>query len=236
MVWSYAFGAVSGLGMLIFFCFCYTEDTMAASEAYGYAYIGVNLTAIGSVAGAKGLTTIVIVLTFLSTNNFLTASSRQLMAFARDGGVPFGRWIARIPPALDYPLNSVVVVALFAILLNLITLGSAVAFQAIVSLTLIAFIGTYELSLYVLIWSRFAGNLPSARWSLGRWGLPINIFAALYGLLALVFIAAPASPGYDLSTFNWAPVIFVGLTILAIAFYAVGGRRSFEGPALSPVV
>lgn len=77
--------------MLILFCFCYTEEAIVLSESYGYAFIGVNLAATGSSAGAKGLTSIVIVLTFLSTNNFVTASSRQLMAFARDGGVPFGR-------------------------------------------------------------------------------------------------------------------------------------------------
>ncbi|KAF2173457.1 hypothetical protein M409DRAFT_48433 [Zasmidium cellare ATCC 36951] len=235
MLWSYVFGATSGLGMLILFCYCYTEEAAITSETYGYAFIGVNLVVTGSISGAKGLTSIVIILTLLSINNFVAASSRQLMAFARDGGVPFGRWVSRIPPGLKYPINAVFVVAIFSALLNLITLGSTVAFQAIVSLTIIAFIGTYELAIYVLLWRRLNGSLPPARWSLGRLGLPINIFAALYGLLILAFIAVPPTPEFDAATFNWASVIFVGLMLLAVLFYLVGGRKSFEGPALKPL-
>ncbi|KAK4497785.1 hypothetical protein PRZ48_010438 [Zasmidium cellare] len=235
MLWSYLFGATSGLGMLILFCFCYTEEAAAAGESYGYAFIGVNLAVTGSSSGARALSSIVIILTFLSTNNFMTASSRQLMAFARDGGVPFSRWVSTIPLSLGYPINAVFVVALFSALLNLITLGSTLAFQAIVSLTLIAFIGTYELAICVLVWRRFTGYLPPARWSLGGFGLPINIFAALYGLLALAFVAVPTTPDVDAATFNWASVIFCGLMLLAVIFYLVGGRKSFEGPALKPL-
>ena len=233
MVASFLFSAITGLGMLILFCFCFTEEAMAATEIYGYAFIGVNVVATRSPAGAKGMTSIVIILTLLSTNNFLAASSRQLMAFARDGGVPFGAWVAQVPPGLKYPLNAVLVVAVFSALLALITLGSTVAFQAIVSLVLMAFIATYELSICVLIWRRLSGlPLPPARWSLERLGLPVNIFAALYGLFALAFIVIPASPTYDAATFNWAPVIFVGLMTLALLFYLVGGKDAFEGPAV----
>lgn len=209
VVRSYAFGAVSGLGMLILFCFCYTEDAMIASERYGYAYIGVNLIATGSVAGARGLTSVVIILTFLGTKNFMTASSRQLMAFARDGGVPFGRWIAHIPVDLDYPPKAVIVVALFALLLNLVPLGSAVAFQAIVSLTLMAFIGTYELSMCVLIWRRFAGNVG--------------------------FYRRCQCPTVRSCDFQLGIGHLCGLMLMAIMFYAVGGRRFFGGSALKHV-
>lgn len=73
------------------------------------------------------------------------------------------------------------VVGVFSILLSLITLGSTVAFQAVVSLTLIAFLGNYELSICVLIWRRLVRQpLPPARWTLGKLGLPINLFAAVY--------------------------------------------------------
>ncbi|KAF7190827.1 putative amino-acid permease PB24D3.02c [Pseudocercospora fuligena] len=233
MLLSYIFSAVTGFAMLVLFCFCYTEDAVAATELYGYAFIGVNLVATGSIAGAKGMTSIVLVLTILSVNNFVAASSRQLMAFARDGGVPFGKWVARISPGAKYPRNAVLVVGAFSIILSLITLGSAVAFQAVVSLTLIAFLGNYELSTCVLIWRRLSGlPLPPARWSLGRFGLPINLFAAAYGLFALVFVAVPATPEYNPTTFNWAPVVFVGLVVLAVLYYAFDGRKSFDVPLL----
>ena len=39
-----------------------------------------------------------------------------------------------------------------------------------------ALAATYEISLLALIWRRLYGKrLPPAPWSLGRWGLPINV-------------------------------------------------------------
>jgi len=93
IVGSYLIGCASGLVMLITFCFCFTPD--ALESATGFAFIAVYQTTTGSTQGALALTAILIILTFFSATNFMASASRQTYAFARDGGLPFSRSIAK---------------------------------------------------------------------------------------------------------------------------------------------
>jgi choline transport protein len=62
----------------------------------------------------------------------------------------------------------------------LINLGSTFAFNIIVSLTLLAPPSTYMISIGCVLRKRLLREeLPPARWSLGRFGIPINAFAFL---------------------------------------------------------
>ena len=120
---------------------------------------------------------------------------------------------------------------LFVILLSLITLGSYVAFNAIISLQLISLFATYEVAIGTLIYRRLYGPpLPEHRWSLGHWGMGINTFSFVYGLFALAFIVLPGSPGFKADEFNWGPVMFVGVMAFALLYFFLGGRRSYAGP------
>lgn len=131
----------------------------------------------------------------------------------------------------NVPVIAVVICFFFVILLSLITLGSYVAFNAIISLQLISLFATYEVAIGTLIYRRLYGPpLPEHRWSLGRWGLSINIFSFVYGLFAMAFIVLPGSPGFDADTFNWGPVMFSGVMILALLYFFLGGRKSYAGP------
>ena len=119
------------------------------------------------------------------------------------------------------------------ILLSLIDLGSYVAFSAMVSLQLIALFATYEVAIGTLIYRRLYGPpLPARRWSLGRAGLAINVFAFTYGLFALAFIVLPSTPSVTGGTMNWAPVIFVGVMAIALAYFFAGGRKMYVGPVV----
>ncbi len=53
-------------------------------------------TATGSNGATLALTAILIILTFFSATNFVASASRQLYAFARDGGLPFSAQIAKV--------------------------------------------------------------------------------------------------------------------------------------------
>lgn len=130
----------------------------------------------------------------------------------------------------NVPVIAVFIVFVFVSLISLIDLGSYVAFNAIISLQLISLFATYEVAIGTLIYRRLYGPpLPDRRWSLGRWGLGINIFAFVYGLFALSFIVLPGSPGFSAASFNWAPVIFVGVMVLAFAYFFLGGRKTYAG-------
>lgn len=73
-------------------------------------------------------------------------------------------------------------------------------------------------------------SLPKARWSLGRAGLPLNIFATGYATFACFWTFWPNSTPVDAESFNWAPVIFCGILIVAMVSYVVQGRHVYDGP------
>lgn len=55
----------------------------------------------------------------------------MLSQFARDEGLPFSAWIARVDPILEVPRNAVMLTAALIILLSLINIGSDVALYAL---------------------------------------------------------------------------------------------------------
>jgi hypothetical protein len=139
--------------------------------------------------------------------------------------------VVQVHPRFNVPVIAVLICFFFVILVALITLGSYVAFNAIISLQLISLFATYEVAIGTLIYRRLYGPpLPEHRWSLGRWGLAINIFAFIYGLFAMAFIVLPGSSTFQASQFNWGPVMFAGVMVFALLYFFLGGRKWYAGP------
>jgi choline transport protein len=120
------------------------------------------------------------------------------------GGLPFSKTIAKVSTCFNVPILAVFIAFCFVVLLSLIDLGSYVAFSALISLQLIALFFTYQVSIGTLIYRRLYGPpLPERRWSLGKFGLAVNILAFTYGWFALAFIVLPTTPDPTSETMNW---------------------------------
>lgn len=117
------------------------------------------------------------------------------------------------------------------VVLSLIQLGSDTAFNILVSLSTLGLMSTYMLSIGCVLLKRLRNEqLPHARWSLGRWGLWINGFAFLYSFFILIFCCFPLSLPVGVADANWAPLIWVGVIILASVMYLIQGRKSYTPP------
>ena len=136
----------------------------------------------------------------------IRTASRQMFAFARDRGLPFSDFLCRVRPGWDIPLNAVSVSFVVTCLLSLINLGSAVAFNAIVSLAVGAILSSYIISISCVALRKIRKDrpLPAARWSLGRYGLPINIAAVLFLLVIYLFAFFPLATPVTAETMNWS--------------------------------
>ncbi|KAK5705709.1 hypothetical protein LTR17_021444 [Elasticomyces elasticus] len=232
MIWTAAVNGAMGFVMIVTFCMFIGDLEAALSGPTGYPFISVFYNVTQSKAGTSVMTSILIImLLFGCVTNFAT-SSRQLWAFSRDQGTPFARWLSAVRPGWDIPLNSIFFSYVFAMLLSLINLGSAVALNIITSLGTGALIISYVISISCVIAKRLRGEpLLPRRWSLGAWGLPINILSVLF--LSLVFIMNffPISPvGLNAVTFNWNILITGAVVIIAGIYYFVHGRKVYDGP------
>jgi len=133
----------------------------------------------------------------------------------------------------NVPDNAVYLTSVAAGILCLVNLGSTFAFNIIVSLTLLALLSTYMISIGCVLRKRLLGEeLPPARWSLGRFGIPINAFAFFYSGFVIVFSCFPAAVPVTLTTANWAPAVWVGVMLLAVAIYVVHGKRHYTPPVV----
>lgn len=149
-----------------------------------------------------------------------------------DGGMPFSRWISRMNNKLHVPVNATILTLICTVLLALLNLGSSAAFNAILSLQLSSLMASYAICIgcITLRKIRDADSLPKARWSLGKAGLPINIVAFSYATFASFWTFWPSSVPVKVDNFNWAPVIFMGVFIIAMVTYFVKGRKVYQGP------
>jgi choline transport protein len=228
MWWSFVVNVFFGILMLVTMLFCIgpLDDVLESGVPYLTLFLNT-----GSTRMALFLTILVFLLIAIGNVTCLATCSREVWAFSRDKGFPFSNWISRMNRKQSIPYNSVYLSSALAGVLCLINLGSSFAFNIIVSLILLAILSTYMLSIGCLIHRRLSGKpLPHARWSLGRFGLPINIFAFFYSGFVIVFACFPVSVPVTLDSANWAPLVWAGVIILAIVAYIVHGRTNYTPP------
>jgi len=230
MVYSYLFNGAMGFGMLLIMLLCTTDlDSTIHSPA---PFVNV-FASTGYPALALILTLILCVLNLGGNIAALTATSREMWAFARDNGLPFARWLSHVNPRSQIPVHAILLTSGLAIALCTINLASSIAFNIIISANLVALLSVYMISIGCVLLRRIRQqSLPKARWSLGRWGLPINLFAFLYASVALVFSCFPVEAHVTPETANWAPLILGFVLGAALLLFFLHGRWRYEGPSV----
>lgn len=103
-----------------------------------------------------------------------------LIAFARDGGLPFSRIFARVHKKLDVPLEALGLTVLVVLIFGLIFLGSTSAFNAIVSASVVALGVSYGIPIAINC-LRGRKQLPPTRsFVLPEWfGWTVNLMVCL---------------------------------------------------------
>ena len=233
MVWSYLLNGFLGLLFLLSYLFTLTDLPLALATPNGYPFLWVLSHSVAP-SGVLGLSFLVMALFFMGVTSFNLSTSRQTWAFARDKGLPCHAWIAAVHSGLDIPMNAVGLTCGITCLLSLINLGSTVAFDAIVSLNIVSLMLTYAVSILCVLYRRMRHPqlLPHCRWSLGVWGVPVNVGALLYSVYAFFWCFWPQSTPVALGSFNWSVVMFVGVAGVSAAWYAYRGRFEFTGPVV----
>lgn len=206
-------------------------------------------------AGAIGMTIPWAVLSVAGSINAVAAGSRQAWAFSRDQGLPFSRWMQKITiiQGTPLPINAMMATLSITLVLSCIIFGSTEAFNSIASLVTGAISVSYALSIGCVLWRRLYGApLPPARFSLGRWGVPINLVGCLFQILVTVMCFFPterAVTAYVLDpqnssrlsrsadtfcreSMNWGSTMFGGVAILASIYYYFHGHKVYEGPVV----
>ncbi|PTU24240.1 hypothetical protein P175DRAFT_0553513 [Aspergillus ochraceoroseus IBT 24754] len=228
---SVGVNAVLGFIMIITLCFTLGDVDGILSSTTRFPFIQIFYNTTQSYAATNTMTAILVITLTASTITEVATASRQLWSFARDKGLPFSSFFAYVTPGWNIPLNAVMVSLVATILLSLINIISYVALSAIVSLTITSLISAYIVSIGCILLKRLRGEpLPYRRWSLGRFGMAINIAAMAFLLPIFVFAFFPVTSSVDGQTMNWSVVMYVGLIAFASIYYVLRGRYQFIAP------
>jgi choline transport protein len=251
MIGAYLMNGSIGIIFLVSYMFMITDVEAALNDTSGYAHIWVFSQAVGK-GGVVALNAIPIVLIFAGTLTYNLSTSRQTWAFARDKGLPFSGWIGTVNKKLETPANSVTVTCAITIVLSLINIGSDVAFNAsrfynhrhiaasnadhliVISLNVVSLMITYVISIGAVLYRRIKHPelLPNCQWSLGRLGVPVNVAGMLYSFWAFFWCFWPEGTPVEVSSFNWAVVMFIGTALLSLVDYVIRGRKQYKGPVV----
>jgi urea carboxylase system permease len=216
--------AVGG-GLLILATLMAAPDIMSPElSSQGIAWVVTS--ELGNVVGRIVLA--VVAISIFSAALAISASATRVMfSMARDGLLPFSKALAHVSPRTHTPILPGIVVGLLSIGVLLINLGQTSVFATVTSVSVVIVYLAYLFVTIPRLWHRFRHNQAhspdAAYFTLGHWGLPVNIVAVVFGVFLLVDVGWPRAAVYDPAGQGWvlrysAPlsvVVAVGLGLLA---------------------
>ncbi|HEV7364381.1 MAG TPA: amino acid permease [Gemmatimonadales bacterium] len=192
---------------------------------------------------------VVVAAIFVCCLSIQTSTIRLMFGMARDNQLPFSKSLAKVSPTLHTPIRASIAVALFAAIPLLQYAGAAyIAIAATGMIYLSYFLGNFA-----ALRARLRGwpKQPGA-FSLGRWGVMVNVLALVWGgsmLLNFAWPRACCNPkptetvvgnaqllNFPLRFLNNIPVlwtVFVTIFLIGAAYY-VGVQRKKPVSTLVP--
>lgn len=210
---------VAGYAMLLAVTLAITD--LGAAVQKDNPFIHVIVTALGDRRGGALLWLCMGAMWFCGLSS-VTSNSRMLFAFARDGGTPGSRHLAKVSPRFQSPHVAVWVSALMAFGVA----AWADALSAMTALSTIALYASYAAPIFLAFLARRDGRFRTrGPWNLGRWSNAINSIAIGWVAIVMVLFVLPPN---ELAGYTFAGCV----ALLAIYWFAVMKKR-FRGPPLT---
>ena len=109
------------------------------------------------------------------------------------------------------------------------SLGSIVAFEAMVSIAVIALHIAYALPIFFRV-TLAQKHFVAGPFNLGRYGIIVGWAAVIWVVIISVLFSLPVSYPIAIQTFNYTPVAVGSLLVLVVAFWILTAHRWFKGP------
>jgi urea carboxylase system permease len=217
----------------------------------GLQYIVLDV--LGSTVGKLFLICVVIAITVCNLAVH-TAAIRMMFAMARDNNLPAGSHLARVDPKRKTPVIPAVVIGVLALLILVVNIRQPQIFTVITSIGIIMIYIAYLLVTLPMLLARLRGEWPrggaekAGYFSLGRFGLPVNLLAVVWGAAMALNLAWPRKEIYNATEpfhwyIQWGAFLFIGVVALGgFAYYwfvqrhkyGVLADHAFESSAQEP--
>ncbi|KAJ4022699.1 hypothetical protein NW752_000091 [Fusarium irregulare] len=212
MVWSMVLSGIATIvtDLILLFCCGNYAEYMTSLSPY--------VTWFSDVAGNDyaGIYVAIVFSVLLVCTGILSSCSRLGWRMAEDNAFPWSNRLVKIDRKLQIPLNFIYAIMVAQVIIGLISLGSELAYNAIVSGAGVCFALAYAIPVTVTLVRGRSILPPRPHFDLGRWGYFVNYVAVAWALLTIVIYVMPLYlpvTGENIGNMNWAALI-VGATFL----------------------
>lgn len=175
----------------------------------------------------------IVIAVFVCSLAVHTAAIRLTFAMARDNALPFGESLAKVHPRTQTPVVPAVTIGVLAIVILVVNVGQPQIFTVLTSIAIIMIYLAYMMVTGPLLAKRVQGQWPpkdlkpGGYFTMGKWGLPVNIVAVVWGAGMAINLAWPREAVYGTPWYNTfgAFVYIGGILAVGLIWYAVKGRK-----------
>jgi len=150
---------------------------------------------------------------------------RLMFAMGRDGCLPFSKSLSEVSSKTQTPVLATLLCGLGALIILAINVQFPKVFELITSISILWANLAYWIVVAVQLKNRFKpahnGNDTDAKFSLGKWGLPVNILALIWSTFMIVNVSWPRTATYGTEWHHrYAAWIYTaGLICLGVFIY-----------------
>lgn len=227
IVTSILVSLVAGWILLIGLTFAIQDYDGALASGTGVPPAQIFIDATGAATG-KFLLLICIGAQLFCGMASVTANSRMIYAFARDGAIPGSKFWHKINKRTQTPTNAVWLATIGALILALPYLWSKTAYAAVTSIAVVGLYVAYVIPVFLRV--RKGKDFEPGPWSLGKWGKPIGIVATVWVVFIFVLFMLPQVSPITTDSFNYTPIAFLVVLGGAALWWVLSARKWFTGP------
>src|SRR5438034_3965149 len=232
VVMSVVVSAIAGYALLM--ALVAASPDLAAAGGFVNPVLYILQSRLSYVLGTL-LFAVIFVAQFFCSMSSVTSNSRMIYAFSRDGAVPGHNLWHKLNRGRT-PRNAILLSVVCAFILAVPSLGSATAYVAVTSIAVIGLYIAYAIPIFL---RQFATDFKTGPWHLGAWSRPIGwiavIWVAFISVLFMLPTFNPASLAAGVSpfaTFNYTPVVVLGVIVLVTVWWLVSACNWFKGPVV----
>jgi amino acid permease (GABA permease) len=227
IVMSIVVSLIAGWILLIGLTFAIQNYGAEVASPTGVPPAQIFIDAIGRTGGELLLLIVVVAQLFCGMAS-VTANSRMIYAFSRDGAVPGSRIWHRINKKTGTPTNSIWFAVVFAFILGVPYIWSPVAYAAVTSIAVIGLYIAYIIPIFLRLKAK--DRFEVGPWQLGRKTYLIGWVAVVWVIFICILFMLPQLSPIGVDTFNYAPIAVGVVVLLAGGWWVISARKWFKGP------
>ncbi|ORZ03400.1 amino acid/polyamine transporter I [Syncephalastrum racemosum] len=229
MVMAILVSAVMGWIFIIGFLFCIQDLESTINTSTNFPVMQIIVDSVGEKGGIVLMVMLMLACWFCGFAS-VTANSRMIYAFSRDGAMP-GSNIWHKVDKKQTPLNAVWLSVLVASLLGLPSLGNSTAFSAITSVATIGLYLSYGIPIFAKLLNR--KQFKPGPLHLGGFSDIINFVSLIWILFITILFVLPPEHPVTAINMNYASLALGAVILGAGGRFAIDARIWFKGPVIN---